>query len=111
MAVPQLQSHLEPPGGLGSFPAVAGGLPGVAAVSALALCLYALTLAPGVVWGDSASLAELCIERDYSRLEWTVLDWNAPAVEFYRSLGAEPMVEWTTQRLAGAELAALARAA
>jgi len=58
-----------------------------------------------------ASLAELCIERDYSRLEWTVLDWNAPAVEFYRSLGAEPMLEWTTQRLAGAELAALARAA
>ena len=58
-----------------------------------------------------SSLAQLCIDREYSRLEWTVLDWNAPAVAFYRSLGAEPMSEWTTQRLAGAELAALARVA
>jgi GNAT superfamily N-acetyltransferase len=52
-----------------------------------------------------ASLAELCVERGYSRLEWTVLDWNAPAVAFYRSIGAEPMSEWTTQRLSGAQLA------
>ena len=57
-----------------------------------------------------ASLAELCIEREYSRLEWTVLDWNAPAVAFYRSIGAEPMSEWTTQRLAGAQLALVAGA-
>jgi GNAT superfamily N-acetyltransferase len=57
-----------------------------------------------------ASLAELCIERAYSRLEWTVLDWNSPAVAFYRSIGAEPMSEWTTQRLTGARLAALAKA-
>lgn len=55
-----------------------------------------------------ASLAEVCIERDYTRLEWTVLDWNAPAVAFYRAIGAAPMSEWTTQRLAGAQLAALA---
>jgi len=54
------------------------------------------------------SLAEVCIERGYSRLEWTVLDWNAPAVEFYRAIGAAPMSEWTTQRLAGGELAELA---
>ena len=55
-----------------------------------------------------ASLAEVCIERGYSRLEWTVLDWNTPAVEFYRAIGAAPMSEWTTQRLVGEELAALA---
>ncbi|MGN8552467.1 UNVERIFIED_CONTAM: GNAT family N-acetyltransferase [Microbacterium sp. SLM126] len=55
-----------------------------------------------------ASLAEVCVDRGYSRLEWTVLDWNAPAIAFYRSIGAAPMAEWTTQRLAGAELAALA---
>ena len=57
-----------------------------------------------------ASLAELCIDRAYSRLEWTVLDWNSPAVAFYRSIGAEPMSEWTTQRMTGARLAALAEA-
>jgi len=55
-----------------------------------------------------ASLAALCVERDYTRLEWTVLDWNAPAIAFYRSLGAEPMSEWTTQRMTGDRLAALA---
>ncbi|MCH6231247.1 GNAT family N-acetyltransferase [Microbacterium sp. CFH 31415] len=56
-----------------------------------------------------ASLAAECVERGYSRLEWTVLDWNAPALSFYRSLGAAPMDEWTTQRLTGDELAGLAR--
>ncbi|GAA3643526.1 GNAT family N-acetyltransferase [Microbacterium awajiense] len=55
-----------------------------------------------------ASLAAVCVERGYRRLEWTVLDWNAPALAFYRSLGADPMDEWTTQRLTGHELAALA---
>jgi GNAT superfamily N-acetyltransferase len=54
------------------------------------------------------SLAEVCVARGYSRLEWTVLDWNAPSIAFYRSLGAAPMAEWTTQRLTGEELAALA---
>jgi GNAT superfamily N-acetyltransferase len=58
-----------------------------------------------------ASLAELCIERGYTRLEWTVLDWNTPAVAFYRSIGAEPMSEWTTQRLTGVQLAVLAGSA
>ncbi|MDZ8202188.1 GNAT family N-acetyltransferase [Microbacterium sp. SSW1-59] len=57
-----------------------------------------------------ASLAALCRERGYARLEWTVLDWNAPSIAFYRSLGAAPMDEWTTQRLAGDELAALSTA-
>ncbi|NNH05428.1 GNAT family N-acetyltransferase [Microbacterium ulmi] len=57
-----------------------------------------------------ASLAAVCVERGYSRLEWSVLDWNAPAIGFYRSIGAVPMSEWTTQRLVGDELAALAAA-
>jgi GNAT superfamily N-acetyltransferase len=54
------------------------------------------------------SLAELTVERGYSRLEWAVLDWNQPAIEFYRSLGAVPMDEWTVYRLSGAALAAAA---
>jgi GNAT superfamily N-acetyltransferase len=56
-----------------------------------------------------SALAALALERGYPRLEWTVLDWNAPAVGFYRSIGAEPMSEWTTQRMTGDALAALAR--
>jgi len=55
-----------------------------------------------------ASLAAVCAARGYSRLEWTVLDWNAPSIAFYRSIGASPMDEWTTQRLTGDALAALA---
>lgn len=54
------------------------------------------------------ALADVCLERGYTRLEWTVLDWNAPAIAFYRSIGATPMSEWTTQRLAGDELRAVA---
>lgn len=46
-----------------------------------------------------ASLARICVERGYERLEWSVLDWNVPAVEFYRSLGAVSMSEWTVNRL------------
>jgi GNAT superfamily N-acetyltransferase len=55
-----------------------------------------------------AELAALCVERGYGRLEWSVLDWNAPALGFYASLGATPMVEWTVHRLAGPALRALA---
>jgi GNAT superfamily N-acetyltransferase len=55
-----------------------------------------------------ASLAAVCLERGYSRLEWTVLDWNAPSIAFYRSVGAVPMAEWTTQRMTGDALRALA---
>lgn len=53
-------------------------------------------------------LARLCVERGYSRLEWWVLDWNAPALGFYRSVGAVPMEEWTVQRLTGTALRQLA---
>lgn len=56
------------------------------------------------------SLAEVCVERGYGRFEWTVLDWNAPSIAFYRSIGAEGMDEWTTQRLTGEALRQLAGA-
>jgi len=55
-----------------------------------------------------AELAALCVERGYARLEWWVLDWNAPARGFYGKLGAIRMDEWTVHRLSGAALAALA---
>lgn len=55
-----------------------------------------------------ATLAAVCVSRDYSRLEWTVLDWNEPSIAFYRSIGAVPMDEWTTQRLTDGALATLA---
>jgi len=44
-------------------------------------------------------LASVCMDRGYSRFEWSVLDWNEPALGFYRGLGAVPMAEWTTHRL------------
>lgn len=58
-----------------------------------------------------AALAQICVEREYTRLEWTVLDWNSPSIDFYRSLGAVPMDEWTTQRLTGQALRALGASA
>lgn len=54
------------------------------------------------------ALAGICVDRGYTRLEWTVLDWNAPSIAFYRSIGARPQDEWTTQRLTGTDLATLA---
>ena len=54
-----------------------------------------------------ATLAKECIDRGYARLEWSVLNWN-PAVEFYRSLGAQAMDEWTVYRLTDASLEKLA---
>ena len=53
-------------------------------------------------------LAGLAIARDCGRFEWSVLDWNAPAIAFYRELGARPMDEWTVQRVSGDALHALA---
>jgi len=55
-----------------------------------------------------AGLASICVERGYARLEWSVLDWNADALAFYRSVGSVPMQEWTVQRLQGPALASLA---
>jgi GNAT superfamily N-acetyltransferase len=55
-----------------------------------------------------AGLARRCLDEGLARLEWWVLDWNAPAIEVYRSIGAVPMDEWTVQRLTGDALARLA---
>ncbi|MCE6999291.1 GNAT family N-acetyltransferase [Saccharothrix sp. S26] len=55
------------------------------------------------------ALAEECVARGYARLEWWVLDWNAPAIGFYKSLGAIPMDEWTVFRLTDDALTGLAR--
>lgn len=53
-------------------------------------------------------LAKLAKERNCGRLEWSVLDWNEPALEFYRSIGSKRMDEWTVQRLDGENLEKLA---
>lgn len=53
-------------------------------------------------------LARLAVERGYGRFEWSVLDWNEPAIRFYRSLGAQGQDEWTVQRVSGDALRALA---
>jgi GNAT superfamily N-acetyltransferase len=54
-------------------------------------------------------LAQRCVEQGYGRLEWSVLDWNEPAIGFYRALGAEAMDEWTVHRLSGDALSLLGR--
>jgi GNAT superfamily N-acetyltransferase len=53
-------------------------------------------------------LAKECVANNWSRLQWSVLDWNAPAIEFYKSLGAVLVDEWKLCRLGGPALAALA---
>jgi GNAT superfamily N-acetyltransferase len=45
------------------------------------------------------TLAQVCVDRGFARLEWSVLDWNTPSIDFYRAAGAVPMDEWTTFRL------------
>ena len=56
-----------------------------------------------------ACLATIAVERDCGRLEWSVLDWNQPAIDFYQSLGAESMQGWSVNRVAGERLEDLAR--
>jgi GNAT superfamily N-acetyltransferase len=53
-------------------------------------------------------LARICVERGYDRLDWWVLDWNQKAIDFYRSIEAVAMDEWTVQRLSGDALRAMA---
>ena len=53
----------------------------------------------GIGKGLLAAVARQAVERGCGRLEWSVLDWNAPAIGFYRSLGARPMDEWTVYRI------------
>lgn len=57
-----------------------------------------------------AELARTALSRGYGRVEWAVLDWNTDAIRFYESLGARPMSEWTTYRVTGDAIAALAAA-
>lgn len=53
------------------------------------------------------ALARIAVDRGYQRVEWAVLDWNTPSIEFYEALGARPMQEWSTYRLAGDALSSL----
>ena len=53
-------------------------------------------------------LAQIAVERGCGRLEWWCLDWNRPSIDFYRSMGAEPMDDWTVYRVAGDTLQKLA---
>lgn len=54
-------------------------------------------------------LAQITVERGCGRLEWSCLDWNKPSIDFYLSLGAAPMNDWTTYRLTGQTLGDMAR--
>ena len=58
-----------------------------------------------------AHLAKLCVQNRWSRLQWSVLDWNTPSIEFYQSLGAVLMDDWTVCRVGGPALTALAQGA
>ena len=66
--------------------------------------LFVTPEARGTGLGQGAAactLVDIARERGYGRVEWSVLDWNEPAIGFYRSLGATPKDEWTVWRLAG----------
>ena len=72
--------------------------------------LYVLDKHRGKGFGKAllAYLAKLAVEKDCGRLEWAVLDWNEPSIEFYKSLGASIMDEWLVNRLTGEGLLKLA---
>lgn len=72
--------------------------------------LYVRPAARGAGLGRALlqTLAQVCVERGYSRLQWWVLDWNTPAIDFYRAAGARPMDEWTVWRVDGDALPTLA---
>ncbi len=71
--------------------------------------LYVRPLARGGGYGKALlrELARICVERGYERLEWAVLDWNRPSIDFYEALGARPQDEWTVYRLTDGALARL----
>jgi len=81
------------------------GLPGIYLED-----LFVLPECRGKGYGKKllAYIAKLAVDRGYGRFEWSVLDWNTSAIEFYRSIGAIPMDEWTVQRLTGDSLKKLA---
>lgn len=62
----------------------------------------------GIGRGLMKKLAQIALERGCGRLEWSCLDWNRPSIDFYLSLGARPMSEWTVYRLSGDTLRRLA---
>lgn len=70
--------------------------------------LFVRPSARGLGLGEALlrAVARVAVERGCPRMDWSVLDWNEPAIGFYKRLGAEPMSEWTTFRLSGAALAA-----
>ena len=72
--------------------------------------LFVRTAYRGQGYGEALlrHLAQTAVERGCGRLEWSVLDWNQRAIDFYRKLGAEPMDEWTVFRVSGDALAQLA---
>jgi GNAT superfamily N-acetyltransferase len=72
--------------------------------------LYVRESARGQGIGEAllSNLASICVARGYGRLEWWVLDWNAPAIDFYRSKGAVAMDDWTVFRVSGPQLKQLA---
>ncbi|MEV5982041.1 GNAT family N-acetyltransferase [Streptomyces sp. NPDC052114] len=74
--------------------------------------LYVRPEARGAGHGKAllTELARICVARGYERLEWSVLDWNEPSINFYRSLGALPQDEWTVYRLTDGALAELGSA-
>lgn len=68
--------------------------------------LYVVPEARGHGYGMALlkELARVCADREYERLQWWVLDWNEPSIEFYKSIGAVPMDEWTVFRVSGEAL-------
>ncbi len=72
--------------------------------------LFVLPDQRGKGYGKSLliALAKLAVERGCGRLEWAVLDWNEPSIQFYKALGAKPMDEWTVYRVTGDVLTKLA---
>jgi GNAT superfamily N-acetyltransferase len=62
----------------------------------------------GIARALLGALARLAVDEGCNRVDWSVLNWNEPALRFYASLGAEPVSQWTVQRLSGSALAALA---
>lgn len=72
--------------------------------------LFVVPEARGKGYGKALliALTKLAVERDCARVEWSVLNWNEPSIEFYKALGAQPMDEWTVYRLTDEALAKLA---
>ena len=73
--------------------------------------LYVLPECRGKGYGKAIlkELASIAVQRGCGRMEWVCLDWNKPSIDFYRSLGARPMDEWTVWRVAGETLRTLAK--